>query len=305
MVGQVLAADPNGDALSFAIIGAPPGLPFLIDAATGTITLTGDLDHETQSNHQLRVQVSDAATPPGTASAIITVAVLDVNEFAVTAPVDADAAANAVSETAALGTGVGLTAFAEDLDGTGNAVTYSFTNGLQVSEDGLFAINAGSGLVTVAGALDFAQASSHDVTLRARSADGSSADADFTITVLEADGEGIPVANDDLAQLSESEADPTDSGAFAAPVMRSGNILEDDEFGSDGAGIPALVDVTYQGGIGDPAAVVRNQDSHQSFLFSRRPLDPGHRPRHRRLRLHAPGGLRARLRRQFAGDLHL
>ena len=42
----------------------------------------------------------------------------DVDEFDVSAPVDTNAAANAVDENAAIGTVVGITAFASDADAT-------------------------------------------------------------------------------------------------------------------------------------------------------------------------------------------
>ena len=59
-----------------------------------------------------------------TASQSFTIAVNDVDEFDVSTPVDSDAAANAVDENAAIGTVVGVTAFATDADATTNAVTY-------------------------------------------------------------------------------------------------------------------------------------------------------------------------------------
>ena len=42
-------------------------------------------------------------------------------------PVDSDVAVNAVTENAATGTLVGVTAFASDADATNNTVTYSLT----------------------------------------------------------------------------------------------------------------------------------------------------------------------------------
>src|SRR5439155_11958865 len=63
-----------------------------------------------------------------TADKTFTIAINDVNEFAVTTPVDADPATNAVNENAAVGTVVGVTAFASDGDATTNAVGYSLTD---------------------------------------------------------------------------------------------------------------------------------------------------------------------------------
>lgn len=86
------------------------------------------------------------------------------------------------------GTYFGLEVFSEDPD-PGETVTYSFVNG---GSGGKFGIeNVGgpgdqtSGSVTVEGVLNFATASSHDLTIRATSTDLSTADATFTVYVYE------------------------------------------------------------------------------------------------------------------------
>jgi VCBS repeat-containing protein len=94
-------------------------------------------------------------------------------------PVDVNAAANTVAENAGIGTAVGITAFASDADATTNTVTYS----LDDNAGGRFMIDANTGVVTVAGVLDFATASSHNVTVRATSADGSFGTQTFSISV--------------------------------------------------------------------------------------------------------------------------
>ena len=90
---------------------------------------------------------------------------------------DVDPAANAVDENAAVGTAVGITASATDADATTNVITYS----LQSNDGGRFAINANSGVVSVAGAIDReADGPSRNITVRATSADGSYTDQVFT-----------------------------------------------------------------------------------------------------------------------------
>ena len=64
---------------------------------------------------------------------------------------------------------VGITALASDADATTNAITYT----LDDDAGGRFAINASSGVVTVAGAIDRETATSHNIMVRATSADGS------------------------------------------------------------------------------------------------------------------------------------
>ncbi len=81
---------------------------------------------------------------------------------------DANTATNAVPESAAIGTLVGITALAIDSD-VYDSVTYS----LDDNAGGRFAIGLTTGVVTVAGSLDFESAAFHDVVVRATSTDGS------------------------------------------------------------------------------------------------------------------------------------
>ncbi|MDK9702155.1 MAG: retention module-containing protein, partial [Sulfuritalea sp.] len=95
---------------------------------------------------------------------------------------DASTAVNAVAEGAAVGTTVGITALGQDADAV-TSVTYSLTN----DAGGRFAINATTGVVTVAGALDYESAAGYVITVKATSSDGSSNTADFTIAVTNLD----------------------------------------------------------------------------------------------------------------------
>ncbi len=74
-----------------------------------------------------------------------TITVNDADEFDVTPVSDTNAAANAVTENATIGTTVGITAFASDGDATNSGVTYSLTD----DAGGRFAINSTTGVVTV------------------------------------------------------------------------------------------------------------------------------------------------------------
>ncbi|MCU0884808.1 MAG: cadherin repeat domain-containing protein, partial [Beijerinckiaceae bacterium] len=91
-------------------------------------------------------------------------------------------AADAVTENAAIGTAVGITASASDADATTNTVGYTLAS----NPGGLFAINASTGVVTVASAIDReVVGASTNITVRATSADGSFADTVFTIAVAD------------------------------------------------------------------------------------------------------------------------
>jgi hypothetical protein len=85
-----------------------------------------------------------------------------------------------VAENAANGTVVGITALGTDAD-VGATVTYSLSN----DAGGRFAINASTGVITVANGtlLDAETATSHNVTVVATSSDGSTANATYAIGV--------------------------------------------------------------------------------------------------------------------------
>ncbi len=86
-----------------------------------------------------------------------------------------------VAEDATIGDAVGITAQATDADATTNAITYT----LDDDAGGRFAINGSTGLVTVNAALDYETNTSHSVTVRATSADGSSSTQTYTINVTD------------------------------------------------------------------------------------------------------------------------
>ncbi len=94
---------------------------------------------------------------------------------------DSSLAANQVNENSPIGTIVGVTATALEPD-PGQTVTYSLTN----NAGGRFAINPTTGVVTVAGALDYETSTSHSITIQATSSDSSTSTGTFLINVLNA-----------------------------------------------------------------------------------------------------------------------
>ena len=97
----------------------------------------------------------------------------------VSAVVDADGSPNEVHENAAIGTLVGITGFATD-DDDGQEVSYSLVD----DADGKFQIDQLSGVVSVAGEIDFESASNLSVVVMATSTDGSSSAETFGVSVL-------------------------------------------------------------------------------------------------------------------------
>ncbi|MGR4862640.1 beta strand repeat-containing protein [Caulobacter sp. LARHSG274] len=186
----IAAADPNGG-LSYSLIDDAGGR-FAIDAATGVVTVVNAslLDYDAAASHQITVRASD-----GTADAATdTTFTIEVVNAAPTTPTDADTAINAVSEGAANGDLVGVTASASEPK-TG-AVTYSLAD----DAGGRFAIDGATGVVTVADAtkLNFETAASHQITVHATDAQGAFSSQAFTIAVTN-DANDAPADGDSTA----------------------------------------------------------------------------------------------------------
>jgi hypothetical protein len=150
-------------------------------------------------------------------------------------PADADPAANQISETAATGTLVGITASAADPD-AGETVTYSI-------DDARFVIDPVTGVVTRSGTgtLDFETEPSIALTVTAQSSDFSTDTQAFTISVADADE--APIAIDDSAT--------TRSGTPVAIHVRS-----NDEPGDIPAIITSVTDPIGSVVIDDPNGIL-------------------------------------------------
>ncbi|MEM1072432.1 MAG: cadherin domain-containing protein, partial [Planctomycetota bacterium] len=162
-----------------------------IDASTGEVVTTAELDFESSSSHTLTVRAVD---PDGLSiERDLTVTVGDVNE----SPVGLGFVGGSVDENAPAGTSV-ATASATDPD-AGDTLTYSLVD----DADGAFAIDASTGEVVTTAELDHESASSHTLTVRAVDPDGLSIERDLTVTV---------------GDVNES---PVLSGASAISVVQS------------------------------------------------------------------------------------
>ena len=201
----VVDVDNTGDddiAMQWSITGgntdgdSDGNLPFAINAGTGAITVNDadDLDFETTTSYDLTVQATDGATQTDTE--VITITITDV------APTVTDTSAN-LAESAAANAAVVTVSTTGDDEGLTWSITAGNTDG---DSDGNlpFAINSGTGAITVNDAddLDFETTTSYDLTVQAT--DGTTADTEvITITITDV---GITVT-DTSANLAETAAD--------------------------------------------------------------------------------------------------
>src|SRR5947209_1702854 len=174
------ASDVNGGAITWSLTGDTSGGGFTINPTTGVITVAdgSKIDYESSAGHAYSVTAT-ASDSTLTHSQTFTI---NVGDVAMTTPVDSNGAADSVAEGAANGTAVGITASAGDPNGP--ATTYALTN----DAGGRFAINASTGIVTVANgaAIDFETAPGHayGITVQATSGAQTTSQA-FSIGVTD------------------------------------------------------------------------------------------------------------------------
>jgi hypothetical protein len=202
--------DGTTNVVSYSLDDDAGGL-FAIDGVTGVVTTAAAIDYETVGA-STSITARATSTDGSTTTRAFTITFNDVDEFDVTPLVDTDAGLNQVSENAAPGTILGITAFSNDLDGTHNNTTYSLDN----DAGGLFQIDSTSGVVSTLGAIDFeATGSTLNIVVRATSDDSSSTTAGFTITVNDVN-EFNPVVNDQTFNINENTTSGTSVGTIIA-----------------------------------------------------------------------------------------
>ncbi|MGY4474688.1 cadherin domain-containing protein [Bradyrhizobium sp. USDA 3364] len=211
------STDINGGAVTYSLVGDAHG--FSIDPATGVVTVADPtkIDFETAPGHTYTItaQASDGTT---TSTQTFTIGVTDV---APSTPVDSNAAANTVVESAAVGTTVGVTASATDVNGP--AVTWSLTGD---TSGGGFGIDPTTGVITVADPtkLDYeASGPGHSYTVTAQASDGTlTSSQTFTIAVTDAPP-SAPVDSDATVNaVAEGAAAGSTVGVTASAVDPNG-----------------------------------------------------------------------------------
>jgi Ca2+-binding RTX toxin-like protein len=179
------ATDPDGDKVTYSLVDNAGGR-FSIESSTGVVRVANSslLNQKTASEHQITVVAKDPSGASSTSTFKISVTVPTTSgggsNSAPGKPVDANKASNAVKGGAAVGTKVGVTAFATDADG--DKVTYSLVD----NADGRFSIDASTGVVTVANGslLNKKIASEHKIAVAATDPSGASSTSTFEISVI-------------------------------------------------------------------------------------------------------------------------
>src|SRR5205823_2515265 len=119
--------------VTYSLTSNPGGL-FAIDANTHVGTTAASIDRM-PIGACTNIEVTATSADGSTAAQTFSVAINDVNEFAVSTPVDSNAATNAVNENVVAGTVVYIPSLHDALPVSTNTVTYSLTS----NPGGLFA----------------------------------------------------------------------------------------------------------------------------------------------------------------------
>ncbi|MFM7740874.1 MAG: cadherin repeat domain-containing protein, partial [Planctomycetota bacterium] len=221
-----LATDPDGsDTVSYSLDDNAGGR-FTIDSSTGVVTVAGGIDREAAGSYNIIIRATSSDASFSTQS--FTISIGDVDEFDVTPVVDVNSTANSLAENSANGTLVGITASATDQDATTNTVNYS----LDDNSGGRFAINSSTGVVSVANGslLNYEAATSHSITIRATSADGSFTTQSFAINLTDFDEYDVSAVSD-INPAANSVAENASAGttvgltAFAADSDATNNTI--------------------------------------------------------------------------------
>ena len=149
VVATFSATDPEGNALTYSLSGA--GSELMTVSETGEVTLTGNLDFETNSTLVMTLEVSDGTN---TTTEEITINVINDDEPATIA---ATLSATSFAENSAVGASI---ASINATDPEGSAVTYTLSG---TGSDN-FSIDT-SGNITLASALDYETTTSYELTV--------------------------------------------------------------------------------------------------------------------------------------------
>jgi hypothetical protein len=205
VIHDVNANDGDGggtDSVTYSITNGNTGSAFAIDADDGEIRLAtpSALNYETTSTYTLEITADDGEASNNTATQTIAI---DLNDIA---PAITGAQSFSVSEDATNTTSVGTVATTGDDD----SVTFSIQSG---NTGNAFAINAGTGELTVndTTAIDYETAASFTLGIRA-SDGGTNSDQTVTVTVTDV---APAIADQTVGSVDETASNGTVVGTVA------------------------------------------------------------------------------------------
>ncbi|XP_063776587.1 protocadherin-23 [Pseudophryne corroboree] len=160
---QVFATDAdsglNGQ-VDYTIVDGNENKAFSIDSRWGIISTNAILDREIKASYRLVLQATDRGSPSLSATTLVTVSVVDINDNAPTIP---PLEAVFIPEDSSPGYTI-VCVSANDVDLMPN-VSYSFTKDGNPGEK--FAIDKYSGVLTLIGFLDYEETSQHHLWIQA------------------------------------------------------------------------------------------------------------------------------------------
>jgi Ca2+-binding RTX toxin-like protein len=234
-----LATDTDAtDTVSYAVDDAR----FTVDD-NGVVRVADGANFDAETEGSINVTVTATSTDGSTSEETFTVAVSDVDEYDISAVIDADTSANTITEDAVTGTQVGVTAFAEDEDVT-DSISYTVNDTrFTVDDNGVVRVAEGA-------SFDAETEGSVDIVVTATSSDGSSSQETFTISVSDVDEYDVSAVSDtDTAvnTISEDAKAGTEVGvtthATDADITATVSYSVDDErFTVDEEGVVRVAD---------------------------------------------------------------
>ncbi|MGN6135409.1 MAG: cadherin domain-containing protein, partial [Aureliella sp.] len=213
VVAGAVDADATNNTVTYSLVDDDNGR-FVIDSATGEVTVGGAIDRETLGASR-QITVRSTSTDGSASEQVFSIVIEDVDEFDASAVIDANPAADGIAENSAIGTAVGIVGSSFDGDATNSTITYSLAD----DDGGRFTIDGNSGVVTLAATLDReADGPTRTILIRAVSADGSTSEQAYSISIYDVDEFDVgPVGDADPAPevVDENASDGTVVGIVA------------------------------------------------------------------------------------------
>ena len=205
----VTATDPDfgvNGTIQYSLLEDSGSDFFTIDTSTGLLSNSRALDFEAVQQLQVTVIASDLGVPPLNSSVNVDISVLDVNDNSPNVLIVPTIVS--INESSPAGVSVAM-ATAEDIDSVAvnGDILFSITPG--VAE---FSVDASSGEVVTATALDFESVQSYVLTIVATDSGTPPLSSNATLTVLVEDiNDNPPIFSEETYSLILNESTPIDS----------------------------------------------------------------------------------------------